>query len=456
MQYLLNIYDLLLPPIYLLVIYYLAKNFENRKKIYQPEYTYFTNGLMIRIVGAFSLGLIYFFYYDGGDTTNYYQTAEVFVKLFFKNTEFFFDALTNKDKVATWSYFDENTGFPEYKRQDDYTYFVVKLMIPIVFISGGSYFTSAIITATITYFGIWKLYQVFISEYPSAKKLLAFGVLFFPSCVFWGSGIMKDSFTLSAIGWYTYGFYNLIIKKKYKINYISQLLISSFVILSIKPYVFLALLPGSLIWFGNDTAVKIKVAFFKLLFTPLLLAFSIGLSYFLITKLSDGLNSYNLDSIFERATVVQKDMKAEYYGGKTFDIGEFEPTLAGVLGKTPIAVYSGLFRPAIWEVKNAVMLIAGLENIFLLSLTLFLLYKAGPSKIFKILKTSPLIYFAIIFSIIFSFSVGLTVANFGSLVRLRIPELPFFVSSILLLYHLTEQKSKNDNSIRIKEVVETN
>ena len=449
MRYLLNSYDLLLPPIYLVVIYFIAKNYENRKKETQPEYKYFTSGLMVRIIGAISLGLIYFFYYDGGDTTNYYQTAEVFIKLFFKNTEYFFDALTNKDKVATWSYFDENTGFPEYKRQDDYTYYVVKLMIPIVFLSGGSYFTSSILTATITYFGIWKLYKVFVNEYPSAKNKLAFAILFFPSCVFWGSGIMKDSFTLSAIGWYTYGFYKIFIKKQFKIKYISQLLISSYIILSIKPYVLLTLLPGSLIWLGNDTAVKIKLAFFKLIFTPLLLAISIGLSYFFITKLSDGLNSYNLDSIFERASVVQKDMKAEYYGGKTFDIGDFDPTLAGVLKKSPIAVYSGLYRPAIWEVKNIVMLIAGLENIFLLSLSIFLIYKVGPKKLFKLIKNSPLIYFSIIFAILFSFSVGLTVANFGSLVRLRIPELPFYVSSILLLYHVSEEDGKRLNKISL-------
>ncbi len=445
MRYLLNSYDLLLPPIYLVVIYFIAKNYENRKKDTQPEYKYFTSGLMVRIIGAISLGLIYFFYYDGGDTTNYYQTAEVYVKLFFKNKEYFFDSIFGNDQFTNWSYFDENTGFPEYRKHDTYTFFIVKIMIPIVFLSGGNYFTSAIITASFTYFGIWKLYQVFVKEFPNAKKQLAFSILFFPSCVFWGSGIMKDSFTLSAIGWYTYSFYYFIIRKEFKIKYAFQLLFSAYLILLIKPYVLLALLPGSLIWFGNDIAVKIKLNFFRVIFTPFLLAFSLAIAYIIVIKLSVGLDSYNIENILERAAIVQKDMKAEYYGGKTFDIGEFEPTIKGVISKIPIAIYSGLFRPSIWEIRNTVMLVSGIENIFILGFTVFLLIKIGPKKIFLTIRNSPLLYFALLFALLFSFSVGLTVANFGSLVRLRIPELPFYVSSILLLYQVSEDETKKLN-----------
>jgi hypothetical protein len=64
---------------------------------------------------------------------------------------------------------------------------------------------------------MWKLYQTFLKEFPDLKKEFAIACLFIPSCVFWGSGLMKDSFTLSAVGWFTYAFYHFFIKKQRKI-----------------------------------------------------------------------------------------------------------------------------------------------------------------------------------------------------------------------------------------------
>ena len=54
---------------------------------------------------------------------------------------------------------------------------------------------------------------------------------------------------------------------------------------------------------------------------------------------------------------------------------------------------------------------------------------------FKYINKNSLLLFSVLFSVFFAFSVGLTVANFGSLVRLRIPELPFFVASLFIIQH---------------------
>jgi hypothetical protein len=49
-----------------------------------------------------------------------------------------------------------------------------------------------------------------------------------------------------------------------------------------------------------------------------------------------------------------------------------------------------------------------------------------------------------VFAIIFSFAVGITTHNFGTLVRYKIPMYPFFVSGlfILLSYSKKERKSR--------------
>lgn len=436
----LSVFDLLLPPLYLLGAlaygYYVTKRHIRNS----PHYRYFISGLLIRITGAICLGLVYFFYYGGGDTTNYFQTASAFAKLFTKSQEDFWIGWLGNGKNYYFG-FDDSTGFPIYMPRDHHSFFVVRLLIPIVSLGAFSYFSSAILTAIVTYGGLWKLYETFLQEFPDLKKELAIACLFVPSCVFWGSGLMKDSFTLSAVGWFTYAFYHFFIKKERKLKFILFLLISAFIILAIKPYIFFALLPGAILWLSNNMIKKINHRFIRMAAAPLLVAAAAVGGYFSLQQLGDTLGLYKVDTVLDRAVTVQKDMKAEYYGGKSFDIGDFDASVGGVIGKAPIAIFSGIFRPGIWDVRNAVMAVSSLENTYLLLITVFLLFRLKFFGFFKLIGKNPLLLFAMLFSIFFAFSVGLTVANFGSLVRLRIPELPFFVSGIFILKHLYEKQS---------------
>lgn len=437
----LSIFDILLPPIYLLIALLYATYIQKKKSLKHPEYRYFTYGLIAHIGGAIALGLIYFFYYDGGDTTNYHQTASAYVNLFFKDQESFWVGWLGDMKGNDWYFFDESTGYPVYTHRDHHAFFVVRLLIPICALAFKSYFACAILTAVFTYGGLWKLYQTFLQEFPELKKELAIAILFIPSCLFWGSGVMKDSFTLSAVGWFTYSFYNFFIKKRWKVSFGLQLFISAFIILAIKPYIFFALFPGSIIWLSNQQISKINHKGVRLMATPLLLAIGAGSGYFALTKMGDSLGIYKLDTVLDRAVTVQQDMKADYYGGKTFDIGNFDASLSGIASKAPVAIFAGIFRPGLWDVRNPVMFVSSLENSYLLILTFFLLIKLKFFGFFNLIRNNPLLLFAMLFSLFFAFSVGLTVANFGSLVRLRIPELPFFVSSLFILRHLYEKQS---------------
>src|ERR1700744_5831063 len=68
-----TILDYLLLPIYLTIIYLIAIRF--RDKHYpkgHPWRPYFISGLTVKIVGAIAIGLIYRYYYGGGDTSNYF------------------------------------------------------------------------------------------------------------------------------------------------------------------------------------------------------------------------------------------------------------------------------------------------------------------------------------------------------------------------------------------------
>jgi hypothetical protein len=436
----LSLFDILLPPFYILVAFGYGLWVTKKNIREKPEYAYFTKGLMVRIFGAIILGLVYFFYYSGGDTTNYFQTSSAYANLLFKNQDDFWIGWLGDAKHNYFS-FDETTGHPIYTPRDHHSFFVVRLLIPIVMLGCHSYFASAVLVACCTYGGMWKLYQTFLQEFPALKKEFAIACLFIPSCVFWGSGLMKDSFTLSAVGWFTYAFYHFFIKKEYKLSFGIYLFISSFIILAIKPYIFFALLPGSILWLSNNLVKKINHSFIRFLATPIILGIGGLTGYIALVQMGDNLGQYQLDNVLDKAVVTQKDMKADYYGGKTYDIGEFDASIAGIIIKAPIAIFSGIFRPGLWDVKNVVMLISSLENTYLLILTMFLLFKLKFFGFFALIRKNPMLLFCMLFSLFFAFSVGLTVANFGSLVRLRIPELPFFVGGIFMLRHLYEIQS---------------
>ena len=440
MNPLLSIFDLLLTPLYILGAYAYGYYVTKKNIRTNPEYKYFTKGLMVRVFGAIALGLVYFFYYNGGDTTNYFQTSSAYANLIFKDQSDFWLGWLGNEKEYIFQ-FDDSTGYPVYWQKDKHSFFVVRLLIPIVTLGFHTYFSTAVLVASITYGGLWKLYQTFLCEFPDLKKEFAIACLFIPSCVFWGSGLMKDSFTLSAVGWFTFSFYHFFIKKQRKPSYGLYLLISATIILAIKPYIFFALLPGSILWLSNNLVKKINHGFIRFIATPIILGIGGFTGYFALDNMGDNLGQYKLDNVLDKAVVTQKDMKADYYGGKTFDIGEFDASMGGVLSKAPAAIFAGIFRPGIWDVKNIVMLISSLENTYLLILTLFLLIKLKVFGFFSLIRKNPMLLFCMLFSIFFAFSVGLTVANFGSLVRLRIPELPFFVAGIFMLRHLYEKQS---------------
>ncbi|MBK7816527.1 MAG: hypothetical protein IPJ60_02585 [Sphingobacteriaceae bacterium] len=136
----------------------------------------------------------------------------------------------------------------------------------------------------------------------------------------------------------------------------------------------------------------------------------------------------------------QSDLKQNYYKGNTFDIGSYEASLAGLLSVSHKAIFATLFRPSILDVRNVVMFVSAIENTLLLILTIYLLFKLRVYKVFSLVNSHPLVLFSLFFSIFFALSVGVSISNFGTLVRLKIPCIPFFTSSLVILAHLVQDK----------------
>ncbi|NVO03980.1 MAG: hypothetical protein HXX09_14890 [Bacteroidetes bacterium] len=439
-------WDLILSPVFLFVIFFISSAIKNKNITSKPEYKYYSWGLLAKIIGGISLTLVYIFYYTtGGDTLSYFHDGSELNKLFFDDPQTYFrilfTGLSTEDSINLSSTYNFHYG------HDVYAFFVSRLTSLFLFVTFRNIIPTVILFAWLSYLGIWKLYLLFSDLYPKYYKYLSIGVLFIPSVFFWGSGILKDTITLSATAWYTFNFYKVFIKKEQITKNLILLIINAFLILSIKPYIIVAILPGSILWLSYNPISAIKNKIIKVLIAPFLVIVGVFLGIYFINIFGDSLGKYSdTRKLIKTAKITQQDLiRSEQYGKNFHNIGEFDESITGILGKSPEAVIAGLYRPFIWESNNIVMLISGVENLLFLLLTIFLLLKFGPAQIFKIISREPIIFFSIVFSIIFAFSVGLSTANFGALVRYRIPALPFFINGLILVYCFCQEiKKKKD------------
>jgi hypothetical protein len=435
----LTIFDLLLVPIYLLIIFLISTNYQRRKERSEPIYKWYTKGLFVKFFGAICVCLIYQYYYFGGDTVNYFQTSEAIANILFRDFSVFLRMMDGENTSEMYSYFNGMTGFPVYWH-DEKALFVSRLIVPLIVLSGKSFVVSAILLAWICYSGVWRLFLLFNQQFPKLEKQFAISILFIPSVVFWGSGLLKDTITLSAVGWYTYCFYIFFIQRKYKLIGALFIFISAFLLIAIKPYILFALLPGSLIWLANDRLVQVKSKVLRTIAAPFFISIGVILSFLTLSTMDDFLGIYAMDKVLDRAVVVNYDQKQDYYGGNSFDIGEFDADPISMLGKAHLAIAATLFRPYLWDARNPVMILSALENTYILLLTLFLLVRLKFLGFFTLIGENPLLLFSVLFSLFFAFSVGIATSNFGSLVRLKIPCIPFYVSSLFVLKYIYDNK----------------
>lgn len=438
----LSYFDLLIAPFLMLSMFVFAHNVRKKNERKEPLYKWYAKGLMIKFLGAVGVCLIYQWYYYGGDTVNYFVDARALNAMLFKDPSVYFDILINNDcSYENASCFGPDIWVPYYF-YDAKAMTVVRLISPLVLLSFNNFVPSAILLAWVCYSGIWRLFLVFNHVYPVLEKQFAISILFIPSVVFWGSGLLKDTITLSAVGWYTFGFYWFFIRKNYEIKNITYLLVASILLISIKPYIIFALIPGSIVWLSNEKLVNVRSKFIRILAGPFFIGLALGLGFFILTLMGESLGVYAVDNVLNKALESNLDQKSEYYGGNSFDIGYFEPTPAGVASKAHLAIFATLFRPTLLDAKNPVMLLSSFENAYILLLTILLMFKLKLFGFFRFIGDQPLLLFSVTFALFFAFSVGIATSNFGSLVRLKIPCIPFYVSSLFVLKHLYEQKFK--------------
>ena len=435
--------DLLLTPLVLFIVYLTA--YALRPAFTDPTTRrYFLPGLTVKIAGAIAVGIIYQYYYGGGrpsgDTFNYFANAGIIYEAFGDSFDTGLQLLTANGEYTpdTFRYATRIYWF-----HSPTEYFVIRVIAVLGLFTFHTYSAIAVLFAVLSFSGVWALFRTFYKLFPPLHRKLAVAILFLPSVVFWGSGILKDSITLGALGWATWAIVRIFFERKGVPVATVILLLALYTIYAVKIYIVLCFLPAALLWIFLANADRMQSAIVRALVTPVILVMVIALSYLAVIEIGKDNARYSVDKLSETAEITARYLTyvGESQGGSVYTLGDdFDFSLLGMIRKFPLAVNVTLFRPYLWEAYNPVMLLSALESFFTLLLTVYILFQVGIRHLFSFLASRPVVVFCLLFAIAFSFSVGISTYNFGSLVRYKIPMFPFYLSGLFILQYYAQYR----------------
>lgn len=323
---------------------------------------------------------------------------------------------------------------------------VIKVCAVLSIFTMDSYLSISIILSTFALSGLWAIYVIFVKLYPHLNKKFAFAFFYIPSLTFWSAGVLKEPLAVGAMGWLFYCMYKFFFGNEKSPKLFILFTLSFLVIKEVKIYIILCFLPALIFWLFLQKTQSIKNLIIRRVFTPIFFLLGLLGAFYAANLVTQGDKLYDLSKIANTSKTTSEWL---LYIGKTqnasyYDLGEQDGTFSGMLKLAGPAINVSLFRPYPWESRNFTMFISSIESIYLLFLTIRILIKVGFLKTLIYIFETPLVLFCIIFSISFAFAVGISSYNFGTLVRYKIPFLPFYLSALYILEGFIIQKRKKE------------
>jgi hypothetical protein len=374
------------------------------RKVYWPA-------LIAKCVAGISLGIIYSTYYNPSDTFTFFQLAVDQADL------------ARDDAGSYLSFLFRNQE--GYYLGEHRTVFYTKITSVLALLTGNNYWITSIYYSLVSFFAAWYLSNTVARLFPEYKTAACIAFLFFPSVVFWSSGIIKESLAMAALFFLTALFLKLWVKERISFPLILLAGICGIVVFNLKYYYLAVFIPITV----SSLAAQVLTAKFGIERLPkqmLLWLCILTFGFLIITFLHPNFSPSRIlevvafnNSVF--MNVCTPDDVIHFYN--------LEPTWASMLINAPWAFVSGLFRPFVWEANTIFKVVTGIENLVLMILTIFAI------PYLKSIIRSPhrlLVLAVILYCAVLSIFLALSTPNFGTLARYGVGYLPFV---ILLVFH---------------------
>lgn len=433
-MYFLYWYDYLLAPVYIALSIFILRAYFNTRRYKSKELNkYFNTGMYLKLFGCIAIGLIYEHYYRGSfDGRFYFEGAKMLSDYFYNHpSEIGRVFLQNMDEFNFWN----RDGLNIYHARifADSSFYVAKITSLFSLLSFNAFLPTSILFCTIAYLSVWNLYILMVREFNLTYKVAAFCSIYIPSILIWSSSIFKDTITFSALCWLFICSYYIFIKPRKLYANIFGLLIAAILIIAVKVYILGAFLPFFIFYVFSSYKEKIPIPALKSIVTPLVIAISVAAILVILRNMEGLLGNYSLENVVETASVTAGYI-AEVNAGSSYKMNVDYSSFLGLITAFPLGVNVTLFRPYPWEYLKPFTLLASVESMAILYFTIKVFRRVKWRGFISGIVSDPTIQFCLFFSLIFAFMVGISAQNFGTLVRYKIPLLPFYTLFLALLY----------------------
>ncbi|WP_347158245.1 hypothetical protein [Pontibacter chitinilyticus] len=385
---------------------------------------YFYPALLLKLLCGVLLGLLYFEYYGLGDTIAYYKGSLILTELAHKDAAaysrlVFFNEFSSEAFRASIPY----SRFPGFTN----SFFFLKLLSLLNLLTGSSYYLDGLYFSLFSFWGAGKLTATLNQAFPRYKPAAVIAFLFFPSVVFWSSGVLKDSLLFGSMCWLIALVLQLGQRQRPSVaaRWLAPLMLLLFY--SIKFFLAYLLLPLLLLYLlFKYNPLQLKPAQQVLLMAAAVGVLAMaGLLFFKV---------YAQGFFYRNVVEGYAFMLAHSLDKPHIEFHDLAPGIKSFVLHAPEAALSSIYRPFVWENSNMLYLALALENLVLLLLTVLALLSAVRKRKVRI-TLEQVLFGAIVLFLAVLF--GLSTPNFGTLSRYRIAFLPFLVY-LLLQSHYTQ------------------
>ena len=439
-----DIIDIGIGFFYVVLLWSIAYFYKNSKKDL-AHYRYFLPNVAFHFLFAFGFAAVYVFYYDGGDTTAYWEGAVRLNNLFWYDpSKFFTELWTTPYGGGQFVRFNPTTGYPPgWIYREPESWFISKITAIFSFFTFNSYLAITFIFAFLSSIASWRLFELVRSFELMTDFRAAISTLFIPTLAFWCSGISKDTVIVIALFLLLYELFGIFTpNRKVGLGGWLAIVIYGLVLYHVRPFMLIALFPPLFLAFGTGIVRKFSdnvVLIFVFRFLIVFFALAATAFYF---QTKGSLGALEPESYLQEAAVIQQDFaQNKLYEGKRYDLGVSDYSTLGMLKAVPASIVAAFYRPFIWEASSLFLLLSALEGVMLLYLTYrFVLRDGGLFKHINQIRKNEFLTFSILFALLFGFSIGFTAILFGVLVRFKAPLLPFL--AVVLLNGMKKKKEQ--------------
>ena len=386
---------------------------------------YFFPAVLLKLACGVLVGVVSFHFLEKGDTQLYYRRALLALDIFREQgladylRYLVLNDATGSQLAAVQRPFYESV------------WNMSKLFsIPMV-LTQGNYYISSLYLSLFSFTGLWFLVNTITRYFPATAIPALVAFLFFPSVMYWSSGVLKESFVMGGMGLMLGSFLHLLLSRegKKQVLYLLLFVLGLYVIWLVKYFVAIALvlmLVLSLLLKAIFYNERLGHIHWSLKLLALLLLFS-GVGW-VASQLNPNLQLETLPQ------VVYKNYQVSLLatqGKPRIDFPFLEPTYLSFALHSQLAFAGILFRPFIWEVYNLRSLLAGIENTLLLILAFGFLRDLFQENRWK-WKHGYLLVAMLAYVFVMGVLLAYSMPNLGTLSRYRVVVLPFLVYLLLL------------------------